>query len=875
MRIVRWHPQERVDKPDPDAVSYLVLGEFRRTLRAVVVGDTPYIVTGYNVEPESPVTTRVVVNAIDGFGERASALGAELTASGLDTGQLIGDRDSSFLLEGPAQQILDFVAQPIGTYTVELRFVYSDAINDNRAFWNPAGSTEFIANVATRTVSSWQIQFVNGAPSGGEWIPLATVNWSGAVIAAGDITDLRVFAWEGANPWQQATQTGTGGVEDFGRGAVRSDPTQGRHRLRDAVRALQRQIQDLKGPNELAQWDWFSRPAGPFDPNNTLPAAQTKTLRSIDTVTFTVGDGVSTFGDFNGTGGLNDCLDHLASVPAALRAERVEIVVHGGVTQAINGSKIIAGGTTQPLTLAIRAGFTHSTTNAGLFGRPVIEFDGGTIGAGQFGLLVTTSGLGNLVLRGLDVRWTGTSAAGRGCFGANGYVEAHDTDIRHGVGSPAVDAGYALISTLARKCVVRNCFVQGRIAMYDDPSTGARADEREMGVIEHSRLEASQIVLHADTPGVPGIDAVNGFAIRNCVIEGRGTAPYTGSLALIDARCARKLRIENCSISYGTNENAIDGRTYSSTTPFDWQINGCTFSTGVSNGAHAAGAGTSGALGTGWAVAVQDARVVALRDCTFSITTTDAGGVLLYDVTGYSLDALVFGGCGHGAGGADDFDGVRLTGATACVDGVVRGCVFRDWLAGTTRARAMNIGIAARLLVSGTKFIGEEFGGTPLSLAATYSAVRLSNIEDVSVETCVFTSWNRDDAFNRVITLEAGGGTKLALATCTFTNCGQAVLDRTAGTWNLVTIDDCTVFADAVTGTAQGFDLQAITLTRATNNSFAFLIAPTRDAIVISTVNFLVMGNVAPNGDIRRVGVPAGRGYNEAGQDLNLVNAYT
>ena len=41
MRIVRWHPQERVDKPDLDAVSYLVLGEFRRTLRAVVVGDTP------------------------------------------------------------------------------------------------------------------------------------------------------------------------------------------------------------------------------------------------------------------------------------------------------------------------------------------------------------------------------------------------------------------------------------------------------------------------------------------------------------------------------------------------------------------------------------------------------------------------------------------------------------------------------------------------------------------------------------------------------------------------------------------------------------------------------------------------------------------
>jgi hypothetical protein len=153
--------------------------------------------------------------------------------------------------------------------------------------------------------------------------------------------------------------------------------------------------------------------------------------------------------------------------------------------------------------------------------------------------------------------------------------------------------------------------------------------------------------------------------------------------------------------------------------------------------------------------------------------------------------------------------------------------------------------------------------------------MRLSNVEDVTVQACAFTSWNRDDAANRVITLEAGGGTKLALATCTFTNVGQFAVDRTGGTWNVVTIDDCTVFADAVAGTAEGFDLQAVQLARATNNSFVFSVAPTRDAIVIDTVNFLVMGNVAPSGDIRRVGVPAGRGYNEAGQDLNLVNAYT
>ena len=880
MRIVRWHPQERVDKPDLDAMSYLVLGEFRRTNRALIQGEQSYVVTGFAVEPQAVPDATVRVRMQPPGTERASALGAELTTAGLDKGQLIGDRDSSFINEGPAQQILDFSAQPVGSYTVELRFVYADAVNDNRAFWNPGGATEFVSNVQTRTVSSWEVQFVAGAPSGGQWIPLATVAWDGVAVDPVDITDLRTFLWEGVAPFQQTTQTGAGGVEDFARGTARADQATGLHRLRSFARGVLRQIQDIKGQNDAGLFDWFSRVFSPWDPADAL-GGQTKTMRTIDTVTYTVGDGVSVFGDFNGAGGLDACLAHVEAFAAANRPERVEIVLHGGTSgtaYTISTDYVIQGGLGNPITVVIRAGQTLAQANVGLFGRPRITMLGAGIAASNYGLLVTGTGLGSLVLRGLDVLWSGTTAGGRGMFAANGYIQVDDCNIQQTVApaSPDVGAGYVLLSSLAQKCSVRNSVIRGRIGFYNDPGDGSFPTEREMGCIEHCRLEEAQIVLHADTPGVPGVDSVNGFVIRDCSIVGRNTAIYTGSVALIDARCARRLRVLDCSFSYGVNENCIDLRTYNGESPFDAQVRGCRFDDTISNGTHAVGAGSGGANGTGWAINASDVTDYFARDNLFLLSAQiDAGGTRLHDVQHWSIDGESFRFCGHAAGGTNRFDGYLLTGTlTGSIFGKLAGIQFSDWNTGVTRVRCVNLDNCSRIAIGDSTFLGQEFGfGPALVPASGFGAMRVDAIQDVRVHNCLFEKWANATANSRTIFFTTTFQS-LMVEACSFLDCGGYSIVNNAGLQLGVTIDDCNHWTGD--GANENFaDVRNCLSPRVTNCKGTVTAGSPNVLIIFDQNNFLFMGNLAPSSNIDADGSGAtGRGFNEAGQDLNLVNAY-
>jgi len=880
MRIVRWHPQERVDKPDLDAMSYLKLGEFRRTLRALVQGEDQFVITGFAVEPSAVPDTFIRVRLQPPGTERASALGSELTSAGLDKGQLIGDRDSSFFHEGAAQQTYDFAIQPIGSYTVEMRFVYADAVNDNRAFWNAGGAIEFISNVQTRTTPTWVLQVVAGAPSGGVWIPLATVAWNGAIVNAGDITDLRAFTWEGTAPFQQATQTGSGGVEDFPRATTRGAQATGLHRLRKFARGVLRQIQDIKGQDDAGQFNWFSRIFSPFDPADAL-GAQTKTMRTIDTVTYTVGDGVSTFGDFNGATGLDACLAHIDSFTALQMPERVEIVLHGGVTQVLSGSKILSGGGGNPLTIVIRAGETLAQANVGTLGRPRIDIDGATVPVSSFALAVSGSGLGSLVLQDLDVSWSGTTASGRGMFATTGGFIAERCTLS--MGSPAVDAGFVISSRNARISAVRRCTIVGRVQMYNDDASTLVPVEEHGGVIEQSILTAAQIVLRADAPGVPGIDAVNGFAIRDCSITGRTTAIYTGSIALIDARCARKLHVERNTITYGINENAIDIRTYNGVSPFDVHVRGNRFVGGLTNGvAHVSGAGGSGAAGTGWAFSASDARNVHVEGNRYAISdSVDAGGVRFFDVEQYSIDDESHIFCGHGAAAAAQYEGILLSGT---VQGTIFGSIdrvqFSEWLGGMTRVRCINLDFCSRLSIEGSTLLGQESGfGPALVPAAGFGAMRVDQIQDVRVSTSLFEKWANATANSRTIFITDTLQTFKVMG-CSFLDCGGFSIVRTAGTPIAVMIDDCAHYTSD--GANEDFaDLRGCIAPRVTNCKGIVVAGGPNTFVSFNNANFLFMGNQAPNGDIDMNGAAvAGRGFQPDDtaqgwdQDLNLVNAY-
>ena len=75
MRIVRWSPQQRVDLPDKTAENFLVLGEFRRTVRDMVLGfdagsSLMSILRGFEVEPSAVPDARIRVRMDTGDADR-------------------------------------------------------------------------------------------------------------------------------------------------------------------------------------------------------------------------------------------------------------------------------------------------------------------------------------------------------------------------------------------------------------------------------------------------------------------------------------------------------------------------------------------------------------------------------------------------------------------------------------------------------------------------------------------------------------------------------------------------------------------------------------------------------------------------------------
>lgn len=878
MRIVQWSAQERVDQPDITAMSFLVLGEFRRLMRSTLLGESALkVLRGFAVEPAAVPNNTVIVKLDPGGGNPYSAaIGAENTGF-VDHGALIGDRDSngSASLEGNAQQIIDFTGQPNGTYTIEMRFEYASGANDNRAFWNAGTDTEFVAPTDTRFLPTWVAQRV-AAPTGGEWLPLATVSWTGIAIVAGVITDVRPFAFEGTAPFRQSSQTGSGGQPDFARATARGALANERNGVYRALRSLARQVQDLKGPANDGQWDWFSYVYKPWDPSNALTAGRTKNLRSVDTVTYTIGDGVTSFGDFNGVSAVNDCFDHIAAIPNGSRAEFIDIVIHGNPTASYTwtGKKDLQCDTGQPLTVRVRNADSLDTgASPGIFGRPSILVDGAALGVNDYALIVGGSGGGNLILDGIQFLWTGTTAS-RGLVATSGFIDAKDCYLDMG-SSIDVAALYLLSSAFAPSCRLSQCFLRGRIQMYG-VQVGGRPDERNRGLIEHCRIENAQIRLHRDTATAGSSETVNGFSIRNCYISGRGTAPYNSSVAMIDALGAGRFSIEKCTLSYGRNEDCIRGERWASAgadaDPFLWVVRDCQIFDGTSNGTHTVGAGANGANGTGWAIYVDRGLDITIQTCRISVTASiDAGGIRAKRTVGLNTDFLDFTGCDHETGGTDSFNGVVLDDVT---QSSVNGLRFQAWGAGATRVRCVNVIFAYDISCAGWVFDGYEAGGTYLSLAANYSALRIEAFENIVFQGCTFQGWNRDDAVDRVITFE-GSGNIATFSACHFHDCGRFVMIRTAGTVGNVNVDSCAMYAIGGSTTGEGFDLQGITRIRFTNNTIDVDAGAGIDALVFNTTNYLVMGNVAPNADIRRSAAVTGRGYNEGGQDLNLVNAYT
>jgi hypothetical protein len=877
MEKVHFSAEERVDLSDMTQLTELVLSDFRRHVRGLLLGPdavvaaqwTNYVVRGFKVEPQAvpDATIRVRLNP-GGGAPLGFAIGAE-NLGRIDFGQLMGGDGQDGTLEGNATYSLDFTAQPPGTYTVQMRFVYVDGSSDNRAFWDEGTLSEDVTATNTRTLPTLELR-LSGAPSA-EWITLASVMWGGATIVAGNITDARTFVLEGAAPFQKAAQTTATGVPDFSRSTDRA--ANGLNEIYPALRALMRQVQDLKGPSDTLQYDWFSRPYRPYDPAGALTAGTTKSLRTVDTVTYTVGDGVATVGDFNGATGLDQCLALLAGMAAANRPTNVDIIVHGdpgGNGFVISGQKAIGSGVAKSLVIRIRAGIAHGQLNSGSNGRPKITIDGAALGVGESAIALGPDVAGGLVLDSLDIGWIGTTAGGRNGFVVNGFIRAQHCQILQTSADPDVAAGYMLSSNTANKVRIVGCDIRGRTQFYESGTGSAIPIVREFGLIESTRMKSAQIVLHADTAGTAVTpDMVNGFTIRDCDLEARGTTIYTSATShgLIDAASASKLCLENVTGAVHGDEGGLIGYVYNTNyAPRGWRVKGCTWST-ATTGAHAPGAGIfGGANGVGWGIQIigssaHPAFDIQITEQTYSMTSVDAGCCQLVVPVGFKVDGMTIEGCGDNGVAARFCYGLWVKGDSGTLQrGKISGVNCGNWNdSGINDLRCILLQAVRDCTVNDCTLSGYKTDATETSLAAFAAgmyALRENNCEEINVSNCTFHGWARGTNNARCVRY----GTE-----CTFTGC---IFKRNGGFCAMpdggeaiVVFNACIVVNSDVLG--QGFDLTTVPQASVTNCNFTF--GAVVDAVKMDTAGFCVVGNVCNAGNIHRTAAVGGRGWGSAG----------
>jgi hypothetical protein len=328
MKIVRTEPNERVDLSDFQAISFLLKGEFNRYVRTLLSGPTSAVFFASVIRGFVPsLVGNVVTVKFDLLGD-GSSLSAALathvhtTSAGQvfsDQGQVLGDRDYDGTPEGTAERTIDFTGRAAGSYSIFVRYTLATGDTDNRAFWNPVSNTDFVQSIETRFVPTWEMidtLFPNNPPVPlDQWLVIAsvTVDGTGNVIA---MQDVRRFLLEGST-FDFATQATS--TLDFDRSSARKDV--GINHVIPMLRALMQQVMDLKGQDSSGNWNWYARPI-PIGPTAFGLSNSTKSLRSLDIITFTVGDGITEWGDFNGVLGLESALRYIADTPATFGSSK-------------------------------------------------------------------------------------------------------------------------------------------------------------------------------------------------------------------------------------------------------------------------------------------------------------------------------------------------------------------------------------------------------------------------------------------------------------------------------------------------------------------------------------------------------------------------
>jgi hypothetical protein len=847
MRIVKWTPQERVDIPDITAMGFLVLGEFRRMTRGAILGeDANSLIRGFKVEPAGVPDSTITVKLDDG-GVMSFAFGAEQIGARTDYGQLIGGDNSDGNTEGNAQQSLDFTGQPAATYTVSIRFLYADGANDNRAFWNETGNTEFISAIDTRHLPQYEISLAGAGP---EWLDLADVVWDTVSIDAGDITDLRAWAFEGASPWQQTTKLGSGGMPDFSRAASRHDT--GVNAIYPAMKALGRQIQDIKGADDDGNWNWWNDPYLPLDPNDTLTRDQATSLRSLRTVHYTIGDGIGTHGDFNGYAlgtGLDACLTHIETNQANMR---------GLVIIQILVNPSTSGGVDTPFQIGNYA-FTNEI---------VVEIrGGGGVGNDQNDYQWYRTPIlcaGTLTTYALD--FAGFPRAG--CILSD--LIFLDTGSETKVCNFASTGGKFTIE----RCTFRTLGSATNPTCRFGPYNGYMRDAQ----FYYGYVEARGGSVQDRTPytnvlflGTPVEVVTNTQHFSNCTF--RNGHATVDELVILEA--AEEVSFDQCEFySGGTTAlsgNQLDIRASGASGAENIKVTGCHFWMNQSgNAPHEPGAGANGADGTGWCIAYDgtshtNQRSIQIANCVFEYDVcSDAGCISLLECDSASIANCDFFNMGVSAGVTNptcEVISVRAAGLDLDAQIRIVGNSFYDWQNGqdTEIKRCIFIDDVNHVVINGNSFRGHptQTGG---------QAILVSGGNHPVIQGNSFREFIAGHA------LQVGASEYGILSGNVFDSCDGAIwLNPTGDHWSIVGNSVFGNFA-APTGAVFGiFEIQGDYVTLSGNAAHHY--NGQWDGIWVGGTSCVFIGNHMHDGDIDLNSSSNSRGFNYA-NDVNSTNNY-
>ncbi len=159
--IVRYHPNERVDLGDLEAMQTVIVDEHQRWSNALFATGVNRILDGFTRSGAAASMTITLGKAIV----------AEVRGAATKFGQL--------LTEGLASQNVDFTGKPVATHGVWIRFVYADGEKANRFFWDDTVDEERVRLVNTRQVAGWNVTISTASP-GAEWLQLYSVAWDGS-----------------------------------------------------------------------------------------------------------------------------------------------------------------------------------------------------------------------------------------------------------------------------------------------------------------------------------------------------------------------------------------------------------------------------------------------------------------------------------------------------------------------------------------------------------------------------------------------------------------------------------------------------------------------------------------------------------------------